>query len=50
MKHENKEVREQPQWVVDILNRLDRLEDRMTLVINLHADVEYLLREDGINE
>ena len=34
MKHQNKEVREQPQWVVDILKRLDELE----------AEVRYLER------
>jgi len=30
MNHENKEVSEQPQWVVGILNRLDELETQAT--------------------
>jgi len=35
--NQNQEVKEHPQWVVDILNRLDRLENKMN---ELKFDVE----------
>ena len=39
MKHENKEVREPPQWVIDILERLDRLEIDVEI---LESHISYL--------
>lgn len=32
--NQNKEVTEQPQWMVDILDRLDKLEDTITSLKN----------------
>ena len=44
--NQNTEIKEQPQWVVDLLNRLDKLEER---VLSLETDTKYLFMLEDLD-